>query len=295
MSPRVRAIALTIMLAPVAGVVVAVVLLWQRAVGPLDLALLGGGYLLSGFGVTVGFHRLLTHGGFATSRPVRYAFAVLGSTAAEGPVISWVADHRKHHAFADQKGDPHSPHLDRDGELSGLRGLWHAHVGWMYDWRAKASPRRYAKDLGADAGLRFIDRRFLWWVALGLVVPFAIGLAVRGSVTGGLTALVWGGLVRIFLLHHATWSINSITHVYGRRPWKTKDRSGNVAWLALPTLGESWHNNHHAFPASALHGMGARQPDPSAWLIRGLARVGLARDVVIPSAERRRSKVAAPV
>jgi stearoyl-CoA desaturase (delta-9 desaturase) len=279
---------------PVVGLVVAIVLAWNDAVGPLDVALLVGGYFATGLGVTVGFHRLLTHGSFRTRPWVRHALAVLGTMAAQGPVISWVADHRKHHAHSDERGDPHSPHLDREGETGGLRGLWHAHVGWLFDWRAKASPRRYAKDLNADPVMKWINAHFLHIVIAGVIAPFVIGFAVRGSLMGGLQAFVWGGLVRVFVVHHVTWSINSVAHSHGRRRWQTSDRSVNVAWLAPFTFGESWHNNHHAFPAAAVHGMGRWQLDLGGLCIRGLALVGLAWDLVSPKASRIESKALDP-
>jgi stearoyl-CoA desaturase (delta-9 desaturase) len=228
--------------------------------------------VLTGVGVTVGYHRLFTHGSFKTTRALRVLLAVLGSAAVEGPVIEWVANHRKHHQFSDQPGDPHSPHVDHGhGWRGALAGLFHAHVGWIFDDEPMASEERYAKDLLRDPDLRRIA---------GLAFPFAIGVALTGTIDGGLTALLWGGAVRIFLLHHATFSINSLCHFFGGRRFATGDESRNLFWLALPTLGESWHNNHHAFPTSARHGLRWWQLDPSAWLINGLEHVGLAWDVV---------------
>jgi stearoyl-CoA desaturase (delta-9 desaturase) len=233
--------------------------------------------------VTVGFHRLLTHRAFQTSKPVEYAFAILGSMSFEGSVIHWVADHRKHHAHTDVEGDPHSPHV---GHGSGLRGLWHAHTGWLFDAHGRANLRRYAPDLMDDAGMRLIDRLFPLWNALSLAIPFALGWALHGDLEGGLRGLVWGGLVRIFFLHHVTWSINSVCHFFGRRRFDLEDHSTNVAWLALPSLGEAWHHNHHAFPRSAAHGLRWYELDPSAVVIRAMRRVGLARNVVAISPER---------
>ena len=193
----------------------------------------------------------------------------------------WVATHRQHHRFSDHPGDPHSPHVDHaPGWRGALHGLAHAHVGWMFRGKDMANPRRYAKDLLADSDLRFISRTFPLWVAVGLAIPFGLGVALTGTVEGGLTGLLWGGAVRIFLLHHATFSINSLCHFYGRRPFATGDQSRNLAWLAPVAFGEAWHNNHHAFPTSASHGLGRRQFDPSAWLITGLERCHLAWDVV---------------
>jgi stearoyl-CoA desaturase (Delta-9 desaturase) len=268
---------------PVIGVVVAIVLLWDRAVDGFDLAVLAVTYLLTGFGVTVGYHRLLTHRSFQTSKPIEYVFAALGSSALQGSVLDWVADHRKHHAHADEEGDPHSPHL---GDGAGLRGLWHAHVGWLFESQGRANWRRYAPDLYEDPGMRTINRLFPLLTLLSLGLPALAGFAYHGNLAGALRGLVWGGLVRIFLLHHVTWSINSICHFFGSRPFQVDDESGNVAWLALPSLGEAWHHNHHAFPRSAFHGLRWYQLDPTGLFIAGMERVGLARRVTRIPRER---------
>src|ERR671939_131188 len=250
-------------------------------------------FLITGFGVTVGFHRMLTHRSFRTSKPVEYLFAVAGSMAVQGPVINWVADHRKHHAHTDEEGDPHSPHVGRGrGVLGALRGLLHAHVGWLVSDHGKAERTRYARDLAEDPGMRAINRSFLGLVALGLLLPAAAGWLLTGRFTGALTGLLWGGLVRIFLLHHITWSINSICHFFGRRRFDVEDHSTNVFWLALPTLGESWHHNHHAFPRSAAHGLRWWEVDLSGLLIRALRRLGLAWNVVLITPDRQRQKLA---
>jgi stearoyl-CoA desaturase (delta-9 desaturase) len=268
---------------------------WGGALRWQDLVVLAICYALTGLGITVGYHRLLTHRSFKTSAPMRGLFAALGSAAIEGPVIEWVANHRKHHRFSDQPGDPHSPHLDHGGGWRGaLAGLFHAHVGWIFADQELASEERYAKDLLADPVVRFVDRMFLLWVSVGLAVPFALGYALTGSLAGGLTGLLWGGAVRIFLLHHSTFSINSLCHFFGRRRFATSDESRNLLWLSLPTLGEAWHNNHHAFPTSARHGLRWWQLDPSAWLIAGLERTGLIWDVVHITPERELAKIAAP-
>jgi stearoyl-CoA desaturase (delta-9 desaturase) len=246
-----------------------------------DLLILGITYVLIGSGVTVGFHRLLTHRSFKTYRLVRAAFAALGSAAAEGPVIDWVATHRRHHQFSDLEGDPHSPHVGHaSGWRGALSGLLHAHIGWVFTDMEVADERRYAKDLLADPMIRFVDRTFVLWVIAGLAFPFGLGVALSGSLGGGLEALLWGGAARIFLLHHATFSINSLCHFFGRRDFETADESRNLAWLAIPTWGEAWHNNHHAFPTSYRHGLRRWQIDPSAGVIRALEMVGLAWDVV---------------
>ena len=279
---------------PLAALVAAGWLAWGGALRWQDLVVLATVYALTGAGITVGYHRLFTHRSFKTSRVLRSVFAVLGSMAVEGSVIEWVATHRKHHSFADRPGDPHSPHVDQaPGWRGAVRGLVHAHIGWMFRGKDMANPARYAKDLLADRDLRFISRTFPLWVVAGLALPFGLGAALTGSVMGGLTGLLWGGAVRIFLLHHATFSINSLCHFFGRSPFRTGDESRNLAWLAPITFGEAWHNNHHAFPTSARHGLGRRQIDPGAWLIAGLERCRLAWDVVKIPPERQRAKQAA--
>jgi stearoyl-CoA desaturase (Delta-9 desaturase) len=266
---------------------------WNELLGWHDLVAFAVTYALTGFGVTVGFHRYLTHRSFEAGPAVRATLAALGSAAIEGPVISWVADHRKHHAFSDEEGDPHSPHVGHGGGLRGtLRGLAHAHVGWLFVHDQRGSKRRFAPDLLRDPVVRFIDRTFLLWAALGLALPFGLGVVLGGTIGAGLTALLWGGGVRLFVLHHLTYSINSLCHVFGRRPFDTGDHSSNLAWLAVPTFGEGWHNNHHAFPTSAVHGLGRWQLDPSALVIAGMERLGLVWNVVRVDPERQREKLA---
>ncbi len=259
-----------------------------------DLLILAVMYVAVGTGVTVGFHRLFTHRSFKCGRLLRAGFAVLGSAAAEGPVIDWVATHRKHHQFSDEQGDPHSPHVDHGTGFRGaLRGLAHAHVGWVFTDMEVADEQRYAKDLVADPVIRFIDRTFIVWVIAGLGAAFGLGVALTGSVLGGLTALLWGGAARIFLVHHATFSINSLCHFFGRQDYDTGDESRNLAWLAIPTWGEAWHNNHHAFPTSYRHGLRRWQIDPSAAIIRLLEMLGLAWDVVRVDQTRMKRKALA--
>jgi stearoyl-CoA desaturase (delta-9 desaturase) len=284
---------LVVTIAPVGLLGLAMWSAWGGALRWPDLVVLAVTYLLTGVGVTVGYHRLFTHRSFKTSAPMRALFAALGSAAIEGPVIEWVANHRKHHRFSDQPGDPHSPHVDHaDGWRGAIGGLMHAHVGWIFSDGEMASEERYARDLLADPIVCFVDRTFPLWVLAGLAFPFALGFALTGSIAGGLTGLLWGGAVRVFFLHHATFSINSLCHFFGRRRFATGDESRNLLWLSLPTLGEAWHNNHHAFPTSARHGLRWWQLDPSAWLIAGLERCGLVWDVVRITPERQLSKIA---
>jgi stearoyl-CoA desaturase (Delta-9 desaturase) len=250
-------------------------------------------YMATGLGITVGFHRYFTHRSFKTSKPVRAVFAVLGSAAIEGPVISWVADHRKHHTFADQEGDPHSPHVDHGvGWRGAFKGLLHAHVGWLFIHTQRGLRRRYARDLIDDPIVSFVDRKFVFWAVGGLLLAFALGWAIGGSLFAGLTGLLWGGAVRMLVVHHVTFSINSLCHFFGRRRFETDDESRNLLWLAPLSFGESWHNNHHAFPTSAEHGLRRWELDPSALLIRALEKVGLVWDVVRVDRERQERRAA---
>jgi stearoyl-CoA desaturase (delta-9 desaturase) len=278
-------------LVPLVGVLAAIVLLWNRAVDVADLAILAGMYLITASGVTIGFHRLLTHRAFATYPWLERTFAVLGSLAVQGSVIDWVADHRKHHAHTDQEGDPHSPHV---GHGSGLRGLLFAHVGWLLETQGQADWKKFAPDLYEDPAMRRIGRSFPQLVGVSLALPTLAGFLLNGFTVGGaLQGLVWGGLVRIVLVHHVTWSVNSVCHFFGRRRFDLEDHSTNVGWLAVLSLGESWHHNHHAFPRSAFHGLRWYEFDLSGVAILTLQRVGLAWNVVRISPERQQAKIVA--
>jgi stearoyl-CoA desaturase (Delta-9 desaturase) len=278
---------------PFVAFLAAIPMLWNEYVGWTDLVLFVVMYFFSTMGITVGFHRLLTHRAFQTYKPIEYLFAGFGSMAVEGPVIGWVSDHRRHHAFADDEGDPHSPHGHGDGFAGTLHGLWHAHLGWLFDHPTAEGAEKHAPDLLEDRGMRIMHKLFAPLVVLGLAIPFGLGWLIGGGLAAGLTALFWAGLVRIFLVHHVTFSINSICHFFGRRRFKTDDESTNVFWLALPSFGESWHHNHHAFPRSALHGLRWWEVDPGGWVIRGLRRLGLAWNVVLITKERQQQKLAA--
>jgi stearoyl-CoA desaturase (delta-9 desaturase) len=267
---------------PLAGMAVAIVLLWGRGVGPVDLAAMVLMYCLAGFGTTIGFHRLLTHRAFETIRPVRLLLAVCGSIGGQGAVIRWVATHRRHHQESDREGDPHSPHVHGDTPLDLLRGLYHAHVGWCF----KADPKdcgRSVRDLMGDPAMRFVDRMYFGWVFLGMLIPAAIVGWWTYSWGGALSGFVWGGIARIGLMQHVTWSVNSVCHVWGSRPFRSGDHSANNAAVALLSLGEGWHNNHHAFPTSARHGLFWWQFDPSYLTIRAMEKVGLAWNVRVPN------------
>jgi len=280
--PRLDTLATTAVTAlPVLGLLFAARQAWGGALHWQDLVVLVATYVPIGLGISVGYHRLFTHRAFKAPAAIRAFLGALGSAALEGPVISWVANHRKHHAFTDCAGDPHSPHVDHGGGVLGtLRGLGHAHVGWLFSHTQRGAKARYARDLLKDPVVRFIDRTWAIWVLAGLAFPFGLGVALTGTIRGGVTGLLWGGAVRIVLLHHATYSINSLCHCFGRRRFATDDESRNLAWLAPLSFGEAWHNNHHAFPQSASHGLGRWEFDLSALVIRGLERAGLVWDVV---------------
>jgi stearoyl-CoA desaturase (delta-9 desaturase) len=280
---------------PLVALAVSVPLLWGRLVNTTDLLIAAVLYLMTGFGVTLGYHRLLTHRAYATHRPIERALALAGAMSLQGSPADWVADHRKHHAHTDKDGDPHSPHAGAGAGLGGaVRGLFHAHVGWLWRNQGQAETRRYAPELIEDRWMTFLHRRYYLVVALSLALPFVLGGLLTRSWTGALTGLVWGGLVRIALLHHITWSVNSVCHFFGRRRFEVDDHSTNVAWLALPSLGEAWHHNHHAFSRSAFHGLGRweRALDPSAWVIRLMRRWKLAWNVVVITPERQLERIA---
>jgi len=268
---------------------------WSDLLHWSDIAVFLIMYVVTGLGVTVGFHRHLTHRSFKTHPWLRGLLAIFGSVAIEGPVISWVADHRKHHTYSDQEGDPHSPHVGHDGGFRGaLKGLAHAHVGWLFIHTHRGARKRYAPDLIADPVISFVDRTFLYWALGGFAAAFGLGYAIGGTLDAALTGLLWGAGVRMLVVHHVTYSINSLCHFFGRQRFPTGDQSRNLLWLALPTFGESWHNNHHAFPTSAFHGMRRWEIDPSAMVIRTLEKLGLVWDVVRIDPERQARKAEAP-
>ena len=279
---------------PFLALIAAAILSWNSILHWSDLAIFAVMYAITILGVTIGFHRYLTHRAFRTSKPVEYALAILGSMAIEGPVVNWVADHRKHHAHTDEEGDPHSPHVGHgDGLAGSIKGLWWAHLGWLLDRHGQADPARYARDVHEDAGMQRINRWFIPLVIAGLLLPFAAGFVITGTLAGAATALLWGGLVRVCVLHHVTWSVNSVCHFFGRRRFDTDDESTNVTWVALLSFGEGWHHNHHAFPRSAKHGLRWYEPDLSGLFIRGLERLHLAWNVVTITPERQRQRLAA--
>jgi len=301
---RVRLAVLAVVLVPILGLAAAVVMLWGAPFYWMYAGLLIGLYTLSSVGIGVGYHRLFTHKSFEAAPAVRYTLAVLGSFGVEGPVIKWVARHRMHHQYADQPGDPHSPHMPGIGRLlkdgsehhdedehcprsvaSMLRGFWHAHVGWFTE-PDPPDLLRYVPDLLKDNVVLAADRQFIRWVVVSLLLPAALGGLLTQSWMGVLLGFLWGGLVRVFLVHHVTWSVNSVCHLWGTRPYATRDESRDNALLGVLAFGEGWHNAHHAFPTSARHGLKWWKLDINYIVIRGLAALGLAWDIRLPERER---------
>jgi stearoyl-CoA desaturase (delta-9 desaturase) len=267
---------------PFLGLAAAAASVWGWGFSWLHLGLLLGMYVPTALGVTVGFHRLFTHRSFETNRVVQFVLGVLGSMAVQGSLLDWVALHRIHHRHSDKPDDPHTPHLGGAGFLGLLRGLWHAHVGWVL----RSGPPNlasYVKDLRKSRALRAVSALFPLWVVVGLLIPTALGGLLTGSWVGALLGLLWGGLARVFLVHHVTWSVNSVCHLWGGRPYRTGDHSRNNFLFGILALGEGWHNNHHAFPTSARHGLRWWQFDFSYWVIRLLALLRLARNVRLPA------------
>ncbi|MDS0136852.1 MULTISPECIES: acyl-CoA desaturase [unclassified Amycolatopsis] len=275
----------TFLLVPFLALAVAVPVFWGWGVSWLDLTIAGAFFVVSTLGITVGYHRYFTHGSFRAKRALRIALAVAGGLAAQGPVLVWVADHRRHHAFSDREGDPHSPWLFGTSPLALARGFWHAHMGWLFG-RDKTNVDRFAPDLAADRDLRVVDRLFPLWVVLSLLLPPLLGGLITLSWWGALTAFLWAGLARISFQHHVTWSVNSICHMIGERPFASRDRSANFWPLAILSMGESWHNTHHADPTSARHGVLRGQLDVSARVIWVFEKLGWAWNVRWPTAKR---------
>ncbi len=282
---KLRLINLAAVIIPFAGLVVGIALLWGLAFNWVYLALLAVMYLLSVLGIGVGYHRYFTHRSFKTPRPIVAFLAIIGSMAAEGPVIQWAALHRRHHQFSDEPDDPHSPHTHGAGVWGAVRGLWHAHVGWLFVPRPRGLAR-YAEDLRRDPLVRWVSRLFLVWLLIGLALPALLGGLFTLSWSGVLLGFIWGGLVRIFLVHHVTWSVNSVCHIWGSRPFDSHDESRNNLVFGVLAMGEGWHNNHHAFPTSARHGLRWWQLDVSYIVIWAMSKIGLASDVKVPSPAR---------
>jgi len=293
---KLRIINLGAVIVPLVALAVAMALLWGHGFNWTQAIISMGMSLASAVGITVGYHRLVTHKSFQTPAPVRYIFAALGSMAVQGPVIEWAGVHRRHHQHSDEEGDPHSPHASADGSWgtgirATFRGFYHAHVGWLFRGRSKGLGR-YTKDLRADKVLNAVDKQFLFWVAFGLVLPALLGGLITMTWIGALQGFLWGGLIRILVVHHITWSVNSVCHLWGTSPFDCGDHSRNNAIVGILGLGEGWHNNHHAFPTSARHGLRWWELDMSYMLIRVLWLVGLARNIRVPDAQRLAAKTA---
>lgn len=269
---------------PTLGTLAALVLAWQHGIGGIELGLLASMYLLTALGVEVGLHRFFSHRAFKAGPGVTAFFAIAGSMAAQGPVLFWAATHRQHHAFTDKEGDPHSPHLVGEGFLNRLRGWWHAHVGWLFTLR-RQNWSQFVPDLFRDRWIVRLNQHYYLWVLLGLAIPAVAGGLIEGTLYGASMGLLWGGFVRIFLVDHATWCINSFAHTFGPRSHETRDTSRNLLWLAIPTVGGGWHNNHHAFPALAYTGLKPWQIDIGGRFIDLLALFGLVWDVRKPDPE----------
>ena len=278
---------------PFLALIAAVPVAWGGWLGWRDVAIAAVMYAITGHGITVGFHRYFTHKSFKPNRAVKIGLAVAGSMAIQGPVIRWVADHRKHHKFSDRDGDPHSPWRYGESVPALAKGLFFAHMGWLFD-QEQTSQRQYAPDLLKDDDIVRISRAFPYFVAVSLLAPAVLGGLLSMSWQGALTAFFWGSLVRVALLHHVTWSINSICHAVGERPFKSRDKSGNVWWLAIPSMGESWHNLHHSDPTCARHGVLRGQVDTSARVIWVMEKLGWISAVRWPVKERLEAKRVSP-
>ena len=275
---------------PFIGFLVAAIFFWGTLFNGVQLAIFGFMYAITSVGITIGYHRLFTHSSFKTSRFMTAVFAAFGSMAIEGPVLQWVADHRRHHQCSDDEGDPHSPHLHSGGILEALKGMWHSHMGWMINPRTKQS-MRYVGDLRKDKLVRRMSKLFPLWVLISLALPALLGGLMTLTWMGAFLGFLWGGLVRICFVHHVTWSINSVCHIWGAQPFNTNDHSRNNLIMGVFALGEGWHNNHHAFQSSARHGLRWWQLDMSYIIIWFMSKVGLVYDVRVPTKERIEAKL----
>ncbi|MHA6801151.1 acyl-CoA desaturase [Bounagaea algeriensis] len=272
-------------LVPLIALITAIPFAWGWGLGWADVGLAAAFYVITGLGVTVGFHRHFTHGSFKAKRPVRALLAVAGMMSVQGPLINWVADHRRHHAYSDREGDPHSPWRFGGSPVALAKGFWYAHMGWLFE-RNVTNAQRFAPDLHKDRTMFGLNRLFVLWTVLSLLLPAALGGLLTMSWWGAFTGFFWAGLVRVSLLHHITWSVNSICHMIGERPFKSRDKAANFWPLALVSFGESWHNSHHADPTCARHGVQRGQLDISARVIWALEKFGWAWKVRWPNAKR---------
>jgi stearoyl-CoA desaturase (Delta-9 desaturase) len=274
--------ALAIAALPLVSVGIAVLIAMRFGVSMLDIGLLVGMFVATILGITAGYHRLFSHRSFEAATPIRILLGILGSMAAQGSISYWVSNHRRHHHYADRPGDIHSPYYDGARKLGKLKGFWHAHMGWTFAHQL-TNPMIFARDLYQDSAIARVNQLYLSWVLLGLLIPFVVGAVWTGTWLGGFTGFLWGGLVRLFLSYHFVNGIDSVTHIFGTRPFVNRDESTNNVWMVLPTLGEGWHNNHHAFPGSAMFGLRWWQIDPGGLFIRALEKFGWAWNVQVPA------------
>ncbi len=284
-----RVITLIAVLVPFAGLILAMALLWQRGFSWLELSLFVGMYFATGLGITIGYHRLFAHKSFSTGPIVTATLGILGSMAVEGSLMRWVSFHRCHHQHSDHELDPHSPHGSGSGIRGAIKGFWNAHVGWIFKHGA-GREKKYTPDLLRSKLVRRISKLFPLWVALSLLIPTVLGGVISLSWSGALLGFLWGGLARIAFVHHVTWSVNSICHMWGTRPYESRDHSRNNFIVGVLAFGEGWHNNHHGFPTSARHGLRWWQPDTSYAVIWTMSKMGLVWNVRVPTAERLASR-----
>ena len=283
---------LSMMIFPLLGMVAAIAMAWQFGLMSwLNLGMLIGGWYLTGLGITIGFHRMLTHRSFETNNTMRAFWTALGSLSLEGSPLDWCMVHRKHHQFSDHEGDPHSPSLSGEGFWNGVKGFWHSHIGWMFkdNW-SRGERKKFVPDLMNDPMLVSIDRNYHWWVWATFLIPLVIGGLATWSWQGAILGFIWGGLARVCLSHHMTWSINSICHIFGPQHYKSSDDSRNNLFFGYFSHGEGWHNNHHAFPTSAKHGLKWWQFDLSWVIIRTMQFFGLAWNVKLPSEKQLKAR-----
>ena len=280
-----RVLTLIAILVPFAGLILAMALLWERGFSWLELSLFVGMYLATGLGITIGYHRLFAHKSFSTGPVLTATLGILGSMAVEGPLLRWVSFHRCHHQHSDHEGDPHSPHGSGSGVRGAIKGFWNAHVGWIFK-HAAGREKKYTPDLLRSKMIRRISKLFPLWVVLSLLIPTVLGGLISWSWSGALLGFLWGGLARIAFVHHVTWSVNSICHMWGSRPYESHDHSRNNFLVGVLAFGEGWHNNHHGFPTSARHGLKWWQPDLSYGIIWTMSKIGLVWNVRVPTAER---------
>ena len=275
-------IALAVMLVPALGSLEALRLLLTHQVGVTEWILFGAMYAVHMGGVTMGLHRLLAHRAFETSRPLKALLVIMGSMAGQGPALYWISTHRAHHAYSDTEGDPHTPQRHGPGLRGRIKGLWYAHMPWMLSRRVAAASH-FTRDLLRDRQLMWLNETYFIWLALGFAIPAAIGGLMHGSLAGAWSGFIFGGLLRMFVANQAAWCVGSVCHMFGGRPFRTHDSSGNNWWVAILTFGEGLQNNHHAFPSSYRHAVRWYEPDLSGWGIAAMSKLKLVWNLKHPS------------